>query len=62
MKRTVTLSKDEIDEAIKAYVLDKVGFGVGSVRLTYMKGDRPFDSDYWEASVTEKTTVEKEAK
>lgn len=53
MKRSVTLSKMEIDEAISAYVLKKLGFNVGAARLNFTKGDRPFDSDTWSAVADE---------
>lgn len=53
MKRSVNLEQAEIYDAIREYVEKKAGFKAGSVRLTHTRGDRPFDPDYWTASVSE---------
>lgn len=53
MKRSVTLTQKEIDEALADYVEKNAGFRPGSIRLTHTPGDRPFDADYWSATATE---------
>jgi hypothetical protein len=53
MKRSITLTKKEIDEALADYVEKNAGFRPGSIRLVHMPGDRPFDADYWSATATE---------
>ena len=53
MKRSVTLTKDEIDRALADYVEKNAGFRPVSIRLSYTPGDRPFDADYWSATATE---------
>lgn len=50
MKRTVILSKAEIEEAIRKYVQEKAGFPPKSVSIAFVRGDRPFDADTWSAT------------
>ncbi len=50
----LSLSQSELTEAVRDWV-EKQGFGTSvnfSVRVTNHKGDRPFDHDYTEATVS----------
>lgn len=53
MKHTVTLSKDEIDLAIAAWVKQKAGFTPSRVTLNHYPPDRPFDTETWTATASE---------
>jgi hypothetical protein len=51
---TLSLTQDELSEAVRDWV-EKKGFLTTdrfSVRVTTHKGDRPFDPDYTEVSVS----------
>lgn len=56
MKRTINLTKNDITEAVRAWLKSKGldGFEKSEVYLTIVKADRPWESDSWEASITEK--------
>ncbi|WP_157779801.1 hypothetical protein [Celeribacter ethanolicus] len=53
MKRSVTLSKKEIDEAIADYVEKNAGFRPKLISLMHIPADRPFDSETWQAEAME---------
>ena len=51
---TLSLTQAELSEAVRDWV-EKKGFATTdrfSVRVTTQKGDRPFDADYTETSVS----------
>lgn len=53
MKKSVTLEERELKEAVRAYVEAKTGFQPSRVNFHCTKGDRPWENDYWTATVEE---------
>lgn len=51
MKKSVTLTEAEIKKALFAYVKEHAGIDGESVSFSKTPGDRPWDSDYYTATV-----------
>lgn len=53
MKRSVKLSKDEIEKALREYVQKRDGFTPARITLEHIPRDRPFDPEVWTARAWE---------